>query len=155
MKIMYDVVLEYDKADKIPKIDSKTIKFVSYAEDGACGNSGEMYIITKTENDVHRYCFSCWHETPIENFDLLLPWLVPFLNEFNNAFPDPKMFDIEFEGWKHCYLGLGNHLFVNDDVYPLFADDNIFHLISTHQHSKLLMCWKNRAERILGVTESD
>ena len=150
-----DIVLEYDQVDKIPTIDKKTIAFISYAEDGACGNSGEMYIITKSLNSIKHYCFNCLNETPIENFDQLLPWFTTFLVSFNKTFPDTKMFEIELEGWRHCYLGLGNHLFIREDIYPLFIDENIARIIDTHQHSKLLMCWKNKAEIILETIAKD
>ena len=146
-----DIVLEYDKADKIPIIDNKTIKFICFAENGACGSSGDMYIITKSLDKTHHYCFNCLDETPIENFNQLLPWLIPFLKKFDSYFPNPKMFCIHIKDWKHCYLGLGNHLFISDDVYYLFADDNISHLIDTQQYSKLQMCWKSKAETILGA----
>lgn len=146
-----NIVFEYDKADKIVTIDNKTIKFISYAENGACGCPGEMYIITKSSNEVKHYCFDCLKETPIESFHILLPWLVPFIKKFNSYYPNQKMFQMNLEGWKHCYLGLGNHLFVSNDIYSLFIDANIFHLMDTHQHFKLQMCWKSKAENILGV----
>lgn len=149
LRELKDIIIEYDEAEMLANINYQTIKFISYAEDGACGSAGEMYIITKCVNEVKVYCFDCKNEVPIEKFQLLLPWFCPFLKKITNYRLHSKMNQIEINGWKYCYLGLGNHLFISDDIYPFFIDENISFLMNTCQHSKLYACWKNKAEDVL------
>ena len=80
-----------------------------------------------------------------------MPWLCPFLDKFNALFPDNKMHEMHPHGWKHLYLGLGNHLFINDDIYPMFIDENVSYFINNHQYSKLQLYWKDRVSEILGI----
>lgn len=146
-----DCIYEYDDIEKIKAIKSDEIKIISYVDNGGCGNSGELFIVTQCDDGVIVFCFNCWNEESTEEFQYLLPWLCPFLDKFNALFPDNKMHEMHPRGWKHLYLGLGNHLFINDDIYPMFIDENVSYFINNHQYSKLHLYWKDRVSEILGI----
>ena len=146
-----DIVLEYDSLEIIKQIDSQTIKFVTFADVGACCHSGELYIITKLKSNAKVYCFEVSHQTTEESFQSIIPWMFPFITEFNSIFPDVHMHEIHPHGWKHLYLGLGNHLFVSNNTYDAFADDNISGLITARKHSKLQEIWKDKVSEILNI----
>lgn len=145
-----DVIIEHDGVEQISLIDPKSIKFVALSECGACGHPGKIYIITKVSTDVREYCFDYMNETPIEEFKSLLPWLDPFLIKFNHWFPSVFAFELHPTGYKHIYIGLGNSLFVTDEIYDDFANEEMASLIETHRHSEIYMCWKKRACVVLG-----
>ena len=141
-----DVIIEHDGVEQISLIDPKSIKFVWFSEGGACGDPGKIYIVTKKSNGVHKYCFDYMNETPIEAFDALLPWLKPFVDSISYILNTKK----HPSGFKHIYMGLGNSLFVAEDISDEFVDEKMAFLIKTRQRSKIYQQWKDRASFVLG-----
>ncbi len=88
--------------------------FFHIAEDGAMGSPGDVTIITK-----HGECFNFNYILSDISFNDILT-LFPPLNEFESFLGD--VFSIP-KGWKHIYMGAGNHLLVSDEIYSKFHEE--------------------------------
>ena len=51
-------ICEYDGIEKIKAIKCDEIKIMFYVENGGCGNSGELFIVTQHNDEVIIYCFN-------------------------------------------------------------------------------------------------
>ncbi|MDY3274372.1 MAG: macro domain-containing protein [Agathobacter sp.] len=91
------------------------IMFFSLAEGGAMGEPGGVFFFDKKGQTYHfNYLFGDADMGKVEK-------LFPILGdcEFGMFGLDSKVPD----GWNYVNLGMGNHLIVNDVVYPKFAEN--------------------------------
>lgn len=91
------------------------IMFFSLAEGGAMGEPGGVFFFDKKGQTYHfNYVFGDADMGKVEK-------LFPILGdcEFGMFGLDSKVPD----GWNYVNLGMGNHLIVNDVVYPKFAEN--------------------------------
>ena len=94
----------------------KDIKFVTIAEWGAMGNAGEIELLCRKDSINTRYFGNMFFGKKIIDMDNL-----------KNSFPDINNMhcfmlpcDYSFNGWKYYNLGMGNNLYVSDDICSYF-----------------------------------
>lgn len=100
----------------IGKLRYDEIMFVGLGEGGAMGEPGALNIILASKGKAKichaNFCFG--------DFDM---------DRFSEVFTPLKTFVCGVfgqvsgiaDGWHHVYMGMGNHLFVRDTVFPAFA----------------------------------
>lgn len=106
----------------IIELSNKTLKksifsnviFFSIAEGGAMGEPGGIFFFDKEGQAYH--CNYVFGDVNIGKVEKLFPTLCDC--EFGMFGLDSKV----PEGWTYVNLGMGNHLIVNDSVYPKFVD---------------------------------
>lgn len=115
----------------------KDIMFFSLAEGGAMGEPGGIVFYNKEGKTYHfNYVYGDADMGKVEN-------LFPVLSEcrfgmfgINSTVPD---------GWNYVNLGMGNHLIVNDEVYPRFKEL----LEGEEEPSVVYGMWRQIADTIL------
>ena len=113
-------VNEFETSD-VQTIKEKSIIACQVAEAGACGYHGGVFMVT-SDKEVNFTCF-------LEPSDYSGHKKYTPLSVLKDLFPPISIFDRGAigpetqspEGYKHIYLGLGNHLFVNDNVFESFS----------------------------------
>ena len=90
------------------------IMFFSLAEGGAMGEPGGVFFFDKKGQTFHfNYVFG---DADMGKVEKLFPVLIDC--EFGMFGLDSKV----PKGWNYVNLGMGNHLIVNDVVYPKFTE---------------------------------
>lgn len=115
----------------------KNVMFFSLAEGGAMGEPGAVCFYVKSGESYHfNYVFG---DVKIEKVEKLFPFLADcHFGMFGMGSKVPN-------GWKYVSLGMGNHLIVNDEVYPQFIEA----LGIDAEPSIAYMKWMDIAEDIL------
>lgn len=122
------------------------IMFFSLAEGGAMGEPGGVFFFDKNGQTYHfNYVFG---DADMGKVERLFPVLGDC--EFGIFGLDSKV----PEGWNYVNLGMGNHLIVNDAVYPKFAE-----ILGEEEPSVVYGKWVEIADSILngekaGIFES-
>lgn len=115
----------------------------SFAEPGACGAGGEIIIIDK-EGRLFRLNFvrGDMSKGQIEELCPLITSTVFHL--FGQGDTPPA-------GWVPIYLGLGNHLCVSEEFYPLFAEEGRARGIVSR--GQLYQQWVDLMQAIMNVQD--
>ena len=97
-------------------ITKDNVKFITLAEYGAMGASGEIELLSLSDNKFTLYSGNMCYGKKIMD-----------MNEFHQVFSELNnisCFHEECRGlpdnWKYVYLGFGNYLFVSSDIYDYF-----------------------------------
>lgn len=120
------------------KATFKNVMFLSFAEGGAMGEPGAILFYLKSGELYHlNYVFGDVKLNKVQK-------LFPALSECKFG-----MFGLDSsvpDEWNYVNLGMGNHLFVNDAVYPRFIEK----LGTDIEPSVAYMNWMKIAEEIVG-----
>lgn len=115
----------------------KNVMFLSFAEGGAMGEPGAILFYLKSGELYHlNYVFG---DAKLNKIQKLFPVLSKCkfgLFGLDSSVPD---------GWNYVNLGMGNHLIVNDVVYPQFIEE----LGVDIEPSVAYMNWMRIAEKIV------
>lgn len=111
------------------------ILFVGLGESGAMGEPGALNIILAVKGKVKIYHANF----RLGDFDM---------DRFSEVFTPLKTFDCGSfgevsgiaDGWHHVYMGMGNHLFVRDAVFPAFSAD-----INGKTDQEIYCCYMDKA----------
>ena len=115
----------------------KDVLFFMFAEGGAMGEMGAINFV-KTDGKLYHSNY-LWGDIKFEEVLESFPTLSQC--EFGFCGIDSKV----PLGWNYVNLGAGNHLIVNDTVYPQFKK-----LIKNYKHmSKIYRDWAKRADSII------
>ena len=124
----------------IAKLQYDDIMVVALGESGAMGEPGALNIICKKRGKVKAYHVNfCYGD-----FDM---------DKFAQAFIPLQTFDCGVfgdvsgvaEGWKHIYMGAGNHLLVRDTIAGAFKAT-----IDGKAESEIYSCYMDVAMKVLG-----
>lgn len=121
----------------------KDVMFCSFAEGGAMGEPGRVLLINK---DGQTYHFNyVYDDIDMEKVEKLFPVLGE--SEFGMFIHDP----VVPRGWNYLNLGMGNYLFVNDEVYSKFMEL----LDGEDDPPTVYSIWIDIANSILNTNSSD
>jgi len=128
--------IELCKAN-INKTLFEDVMFFSLAESGAMGEPGAIWMFAKTGIVYHfNYVFG---DVKISKVEKLFPVLAECkFGMFGIGSSIPK-------GWNYVNLGMGNHLIVNDEMYPAFREI----VPEDTEPSIAYMKWMDAAETVL------
>ena len=119
------------------KATFKNVMFFSFAEGGAMGEPGAVYFLVKSGEMYHfNYAYGDVKLNKVQK-------LFPVLSECKFG-----MFGLDSsvpDGWNYVNLGMGNHLIVNDEVYPRFIEE----LGTDIEPSVAFMNWMIIAEKMV------
>lgn len=112
-------IIEFEASD-VQTIKEKPVIACQVAEAGACGYHGGVFMVT-SDREVYFTCF-------LEPSDYSGHKKYTSLSILKESFPPLSLFDRGIlghgtnspDGYKHIYLGMGNHLFVKENVYRAF-----------------------------------
>lgn len=112
-------VIEFEESD-IQTIKEKPLIACQIAEVGACGYHGGVFLVT-SDKEVYFTCF--WEPSDYSGHKKYTP-----LSMLKESFPPLSLFDRGIlghgtkspDGYRHIYLGMGNHLFVKENVFGTF-----------------------------------
>lgn len=127
------------KVESDKNFQHQDVVFFSLAEEGAMGCPGNIFLAVKSKDKMKWYSYNtmehCYEEL-VQKF--------PAFREFN-----PGLFGMVSsvpEGWKHVYLGFGNHLLVREDYYQDFQEQ----IAEFQDAGEIYANWMKIAENLLG-----
>ena len=129
-------IKEITKREEVSKEAFDGAWFFSIAEGGAMGSPGEVIVVLRT-GEAFRFNYI----SSDINFEEVLTLFSP-LNDFDTIYGEPLSLP---DGWKHFYLGAGNHLLVFDEVYERFYEE----AKGIEPYYKLYGQWLRIAEKII------
>lgn len=112
----------------------KDVMFFSIAGSGAMGEPGGVIFYAKS-GELYSFNY-VYGDVDIKKVEKCFPILAKCKFGMNSAVPT---------GWNYVYIGMGNHLIVNDDVIEAF-DEKIG---VDADPSEVFMNWRRYAEEIL------
>lgn len=120
-------------------IKHDNVKFISIAEGGAMGYAGRIELLSIINNKCTLYIGNMFYGEKLIN-----------MNEFYQIFPEFKTTSCFMgrcnnlpKGWQYVNLGMGNNLFVSDDVYDYFVS------IVDISHMSIYKSWLEKANATL------
>lgn len=118
------------------KATFKNVMFLSFAEGGAMGEPGAILFYLKSGELYHlNYVFGDVKLNKVQKFFPVLSECKFGVFGLDSSVP---------EGWNYVNLGMGNHLIVNDAVYPRFIEE----LGTDIEPSVAYMNWMRIAEKM-------
>ena len=117
----------------------KDVMFLSFAEGGAMGEPGGILFLVKSGDFYHlNYVYG---DVELKKVKALFPVLRECqFGMFGKGSVIPK-------GWNYVYLGMGNHLIVNDEVYDLFKKE----IGDEESPAEVYLKWISVAEKVLDL----
>ncbi len=123
----------HELGEKDLKKPFSDVRFMMFAEGGAMGEPGAVYVLTADRSIYHlNYVFG---DVKIKSLERVLPVLKGC--EFG-MFGEGSVVP---DGWKYVNLGAGNHLVAKEDAY----DDFISDVGEDKDPSEIYACWMEKA----------